>query len=387
MSVINRMLQELERRHDETEERMPGVVRAVPAHLSPVSYRAGLWGGAIIGLALLVGILGWRVAVSWKTNRASPATVAAAPVPAPQTLSAVPVVPRPHLKPSVTLERVPVAAGNIVTAPMPAAPEPVAAPAAKPNREAPLVSLAKPPQAAPEKSPPALPAPVVAESSVPGSVEQEAIIKTRPTGTEAPVSNNIKQVSVAQRADFHYREALSFITQGRMQEAQEALEAVLRIDPKNLDARQVLLSLLVDEKHYPQAEQLLQTGLQLHLAPAAQAAALARVQLERGDQAAALATLEKYAPQVGKDSEYHGFYAALLQRAGRHAEAIQQFQAALKIQPHQATWLMGLGISLQAEKRNTEAAQAYSQAYAANTLAPDLQAFVAQRLQQVRQAK
>lgn len=382
MSVINRMLQELERRHDETEERMPGVVRAVPARLSTVSYRAGLWRGAIIGLALLVGILGWRVAVSWKTNKAAPAVAAA--VPAPQILPAVPVVPRPHLKPSATLERVPVAVGNIVAAPMPAAPEPVAAPAAKPNREAPL---AKPPQAAPEKSPPALPAPAVTESSASGSVKPEAIIKTHPTNTEAPVSNGIKQVSVAQRADFHYREALSFITQGRMQEAQEALEAVLRIDPKNLDARQVLLSLLVDEKRYPQAEQLLQTGLQLHLAPAAQAAALARVQLERGDQAAALATLEKYAPQVGKDSEYHGFYAALLQRAGRHAEAIQQFQAALKIQPRQATWLMGLGISLQAEKRNTEAAQAYSQAYAANTLAPDLQAFVAQRLQQVRQAK
>ncbi len=379
MSVINRMLQELEQRHDETQEGMPGVVRAVPARLPAASYRAGLWGGAIIGLALLVVILGWRAAVSWKAHKASPAAVTA---PAP-IIPAVPV-PRPHLKPSVTLERASAAVGNSVAAPMPVPPEPLAAPAAKPYREAPL---AKPPKTAPEKSPPALPAPAMAESSAPGSVTPEAVIKTRPTSTEAPVSNNVKQVSVAQRSDFHYREALSFITQGRMQEAQEALEAALRIDPKNLDARQVLLSLLVDEKRYPQAEQLLRTGLQLNLAPAAQAAALARVQLERGDQAAALATLEQYAPQAGKDSEYHGFYAALLQRAGRHAEAIQQFQAALKIQPHQATWLMGLGISLQAEKRNTEAAQAYSQAYAANTLAPDLQAFVAQRLQQVRQAK
>lgn len=379
MSVINRMLQELEQRHDETQERMPGVVRAVPARLSATSYRAGLWGGAIVGLALLLGILGWRVAVSWKAHKTSPAAVTA-PTP---IIPAVPA-PRPHLKPSVTLERAPAVGGNIVAAPMPVAPEPVAAPAAKPDREA---MLAKP-KTAPEKLPPALPVPAVAASpAVPGSVTPEAIIKTRPTSTEAPVSNNVKQVSVAQRSDFHYREALSFITQGRMQEAQEALEAALRIEPKNLDARQVLLSLLVDEKRYPQAEQLLRAGLQLNLAPAAQAAALARVQMERGDQAAALATLEQYAPQAGKDSEYHGFYAALLQRAGRHAEAIQQFQAALNIQPHQATWLMGLGISLQAEKRNTEAAQAYSQAYAANTLAPDLQAFVAQRLQQVRQAK
>ena len=221
----------------------------------------------------------------------------------------------------------------------------------------------------------------------PSSIRLDAITKTSPASAEAPVSNDIKQVSKAQRTDFQYREALSFITQGRMQEAQAALEEALRLDPKNLNARQVLLSLLVGEKRYPQAEQLLQAGLQLNLVPATQAAVLARVQLERGDQAAALATLEKYAPQAGGDSEYHGFYAALLQRAGRQAAAIQQFQAALKIQPHQATWLMGLGISLQAEKRDAEAAQAYNQARAANTLAPDLQAFVEQRLKQVQQAR
>jgi MSHA biogenesis protein MshN len=45
-----------------------------------------------------------------------------------------------------------------------------------------------------------------------------------------------------------------------------------------------------------------------------------------------------------------------------------------------------LGISLQTEKRYAEAEQAYGRARAANTLAPDLQAFVEQRLKQVQQA-
>ena len=154
-----------------------------------------------------------------------------------------------------------------------------------------------------------------------------------------------------------------------------------------MNARQVLLGIHVEAKRYAQAEQLLQEGLQLNLAPATQAMALARVQFERGDQAAALATLEKYAPQAGSQGEYHGFHAALLQRAGRHAEAITQFQAALKTHPNQANWLMGLGISLQAEKRYPEAEQAYTRARASNALAPELQAFVEQRLKQVQQAR
>ena len=81
-----------------------------------------------------------------------------------------------------------------------------------------------------------------------------------------------------------------------MQEAQTALEEILRLDPRNLSARQVLLGIHVEAKRYGQAEQLLQEGLQLNIAPASQAVSLARVQFERGDQAAALATLEKYAP-------------------------------------------------------------------------------------------
>ena len=78
-------------------------------------------------------------------------------------------------------------------------------------------------------------------------------------------------------------------------------------------------------------------------------------------------------------------HAAILQRAGRHAEAIQQFQAALRIQANQANWLMGLGISLQAEKRFADAELAYTRARANPGLSAELQVFIDQRLQQVRQ--
>jgi len=147
------------------------------------------------------------------------------------------------------------------------------------------------------------------------------------------------------------------------------------------------LGIYLPDKRYTQAEQVLRDGLRLNHAVAPLATALAGVQLERDDPAAALATIEEYAPQAAGNAEFQGIHAALLQRLGRHAEAITQLQAALKMQPKRANWLMGLGISLQAEKRYAEAEQAFTRARAGNGLTPELQAFVDQRLQQVRQAR
>ena len=370
MSVINRMLQELEERHDDAaQQHLPGIVRAVPARLSAVSSGPTWRVLLIIVLVLLVGFLSWRVTSTWKTRQAH----AAVPVAnASRPILVRPAVLEPQLKPADTLQYKPAPRQPMVAAPMPVAPAPIAQPRA---HEVTPVAVAKSP----------IPVAVAAQDENAASrAKPEAVIKTNPEVDNT--TSSMKQISKEQRADFRYREALSFITQGRMQEAQATLEEALHLDPRNLNARQVLLGLLLETKHYAQAEQLLQEALQLNLSSATYATALARVQYERGDQAAALSTLEKYAVQANASSEYHGFYAALLQRAGRHTEAISQFQAALKIQPNHANWLMGLGISLQTEKRYAEAEQAYTRARAANTLAPDLQAFVDQRLKQVQQA-
>ena len=82
--------------------------------------------------------------------------------------------------------------------------------------------------------------------------------------------------------------------------------------------------------------------------------------------------------------DYLAFYAALLQRQSRHREAAEQYQAALKIAPQSGVWLMGMGISLQALGRNSEAQDAFRRAKASNSLSAELQAFVDQRLRQLQ---
>lgn len=380
MSVINRMLQELESRHEQPQQRLPGLVRAVPP---PVDSRRRWLPVAAVAVALLLA------AGAWAWHALTQREPAAAPAPVPPTVSTLPPTPWPAPLQATALELAsagalsPESAGKAAQAPIPdrAAPLAPAAPAeAEPPRPQAVVPAqpAVPPQSAvsPQAAVPAPPA------------AAPAVIKAAPNSAPEPAPDDgMKRVSAGQRADQRYREALALIAAGRAQDARPVLEDALRMDPRHLGAREALLGLLVDAKQYSQAERLLRDGLDRGLAPASLAMALARLQIEQADQAGALATLERYLPQGQGSADYEAFFAAVLQRAGRHHDAIAHYQAALRLQPARALWWMGLGISLQAEQRAADAEQAFVRARALPGLTPELQAFVDQRLKQLQQAR
>jgi MSHA biogenesis protein MshN len=110
---------------------------------------------------------------------------------------------------------------------------------------------------------------------------------------------------------------------------------------------------------------------------------LARLQVERGAVAEATETLEKALPYANSQAEYHAFLAALLQRQNRNEEAIAHYQTALQLAPNNGIWLMGYGISLQVLQRNADAKDAFKHALDTQTLSPDLQAFVQQKLKEL----
>ena len=94
--------------------------------------------------------------------------------------------------------------------------------------------------------------------------------------------------------------------------------------------------------------------------------------------------MQTTAPAAQSSPDYLARLAGLLQRQARHREAIDNYQAALRLAPGSGVWLMGLGISLQAVNRNSEAQEAFRRARSSNTLNPELQAFVDQRLKQLQ---
>jgi MSHA biogenesis protein MshN len=387
MSVINQMLQDLEHRRSRPagDASLSAQVRAVPQRrqLHPAWWIAG---GVLLASA---------VAVAWVQLR--PDAVDAAPaVMTPETLATVDT--------SATLAPAPRAATEIGAA-IPASDSMSAANAVASS------SPAMPPAATPAASAGAIAAaPSADRTAAPDSLAATSAESAPQSAAISPVNSErtrlaelraeqarheeaelesgaipvTKEITAQQRNQNEYGKAVAMVQAGQTAEAIQLLGNVLQADPGNAQARHTLIGLLVEGRNFSEAERRLQEGLKLDPAQTGLAVILARLQVERGAAPAALQTLQRSLPHAAGHADYLAFLAALLQREGRHKEAIDYYLQALRSEPNSGVWLMGLGLSLKADNRAAEARDALGRALASNTLSPDLRAYVEQQLRQLR---
>lgn len=200
----------------------------------------------------------------------------------------------------------------------------------------------------------------------------------------ASISKQLKKVSPQQQAENEYRKANLLAQQGQLKEAALGYEAALHLDPDHAMAREALVAVLLEGKRNADAEKALQDGLKQSLKQTHFAMLLARLQVERNALPLALDTLERTLPYADQQADYQAFMAAILQRQNRHKEAITHYQLALQMVPSSGLWFMGLGISLQAVQRQEDARDAYRHALDTRSLSPELQAFIAQRMKELK---
>lgn len=86
----------------------------------------------------------------------------------------------------------------------------------------------------------------------------------------------------------------------------------------------------------------------------------------------------------GDDPEVQGLLGALYQRQGRYDEAASRYGQALRSQPGQSRWWLGLAVSLDGAERYQEALEAYARTAVLGGLSRDVQAYVAQRIDALR---
>ena len=204
-----------------------------------------------------------------------------------------------------------------------------------------------------------------------------------PTRLSSSAITSGKTTTATQESDNLYRRSVLLLEQGRVNEAREMLRYSLAENPHNLKARQAIVGLLVDSNRVAEASQWLKEGLRLSPIQSSFSMVLARLQIESGDNKSALDTLESGLSFAGDEANYNGFYAAIVQRDQQHKTAIQHYLTALEAKPTMPTWLVGLGISLQAEGQQNEASLAYQRAVATNRLTPELTEFVELRLKRI----
>jgi MSHA biogenesis protein MshN len=391
MSLINKMLQDLDERHA-AQGGAGGLVGSQNAtlaqYLRPVKsgrkISESFW--YVMG-ALMLFSLAWMAWIMWQLTPRPVATELAFQF-AQLKVAAPKVVAPPTATGSAPA--LAVAAKSPIPAPVPSTPSvQLAAAAAQDAAEAPKPDMLR---LATE-----LTIPVLAKGVRPGakalSKQKSKTATTSKTATGARTAATVPDpgkidrranATPQDRADAEFRRAFEWLNQGRIAEAMEGFRAVLSIDPAHEQARQTMIALLLEAKRVNDAAALLQEGLALTPGNTVFAMLLARIMVERNDIPGALALLQKHSPAAGGNADYHAFVAALYQRLGRHKEAIGEYQIALGLAPSAGLWWVGMGISSQAAERPKDALDAFNHAKATGNLAPDLVTFVDQRLRQLQ---
>jgi len=398
MSLINQVLQDLEKRHASESElkTLPPYVRAVAGRPQSSTRMVAI---AAIVAVILIAVAAFIYFSPHVPGNEAP-RVASAPValpaPAAKAPAATPAVeppvqttvfnpvsrlsdelrfvapaPAPQGKP-VAVTRSPKAG---VAIPLEAVvPAPLSAQIEKPR-----VPVADPPtrNKAPAKS--AAPA----ERVLPLPPEPVAVADAGP----GAIDKQMREVVPSERAEIAFRKGVAQIQEGRPNAAELDFREALKQDPSHVGARQALLGLLLDSGRNNEAEQLLRKTLEANPRQPRHAMVLARLEVERGDVTSAINTMVGVLPYVKNDPDFHAFLAALLQREGRHREAVDYYRAALRGTPGNGVWMMGLGISLRASNQSAEAQDAFQRAIESNQLSPELKQFVDRQLRELSAAK
>lgn len=323
MSLINRMLQDLDRR----EAIHAGEAKAVRASSAKPARSEWFWRALVVLLTAALAWMGWV---------------------------AIQLLPR---KPLVT-ELAYRAASDARERgePKPAAPAPVA-----------QIALPAPVSAAPVPQPSApvlQPAPAAAVPSFPAfneSLRLETELRTPLAERAAPPAAKRPKERLSP-AETHFRRATVLLKDARAGEAEEHLQAALQIDPGYAAARQVYVSLLLEQQRISTARGLLLDTLAADPAQASFALTLARIYAMGRDYAGALAVLDRATSGGQGGADFQAFRGAMLQRLGRHEEALVAYQNSVREGTPPATAWIGYAISLEAVGKPSEAAQAYRQA-------------------------
>lgn len=391
MSLINKMLQDLDTRQSENgvRSRLPNEVRALPQGRRP---RLPL---VLAGIACLVLALLAAAGVARHADDsgppAAPVLTTLLPI-APVTLYAEPVndsEAAAHAdSPGITGgadARSPDADDFAAALPTPALefslrlsellplPEPKKVDASAAPKVARAESFAEPVRR------PAPPAQAVAALAPPAAVPAASAA----TGKPAPAAAIEKMEAFGsphESAESAYRKAIAALNQGRLSEARDGLHTALRADAMHFAARQLLFKVLVEAGQTDEAIELLRIGLHGQPGQLGWAMNLARLQLERRDLGGAWETLDRSLPAAARNADYQGFAAHVLQRLGRNKEAVDYFQAAARLAPSEGRWWLGLGLTLEADGHAAEAREAFARAKSSGTLNAELATLVEQKL-------
>lgn len=195
----------------------------------------------------------------------------------------------------------------------------------------------------------------------------------------ATVQKQPRPLTARQKAETAYQLGYQQIRAHQYMQAIQSLQTALHHMPGHTQARELLAGLYIRQGRWVEASGILAEGVERQPTHLNFIKLYARSLMQLGRDEQALTLLERHRAQARGENQYLAMLAALYQRQSHHDQAARTYALLLKASPTQALWWVGLGISLEALGRHGEAAQAYQHASETGKLPADVVRFVQQR--------
>lgn len=196
----------------------------------------------------------------------------------------------------------------------------------------------------------------------------------------AAIEKNVREPDAGQRAAQAVETGLQSMARKQYAEAQRAFHAALALDPRNDRARQALLSALLAMDDRQAAEPIADEGMLQGVAKVGFALVSARLKLERGAVKEALAVLERERAAGAAHADYLALWGNALSREARYGEAAQMYAAAVERAPVNPAHHIGLGYALRNDGQFASAYAVFQSVAEMPGLSPQLADLVEQQL-------
>ncbi len=183
--------------------------------------------------------------------------------------------------------------------------------------------------------------------------------------------------SPQQMAQALTRQGQQAAASGHGRTALEFFEQALALQPGLLAARVPAVALLLEQGRNADAQALARAGLSLAPGDAQLSYLLARDLAGAGERSAALAVLDSASQ---RDAEALGLRAGLLTQQGEYKRAGEDYEAALRTQPANSLWWLGLGVALESQGQPQQARRVYARAQNLGLDSHELSLFVDRKL-------
>lgn len=171
--------------------------------------------------------------------------------------------------------------------------------------------------------------------------------------------------------------------QGQLVKAMDYYAKALKLDPSLHESRKQLAALHYGQGELAQAAEVLAQGRLLYPQEFEFALLLARVQHAMGETDSALASLAQIPDNHSLARQKWLAQTDLAQKQGQYPLVEQAYRKLLQQEPQQGKWWMGLAYALDSQQQFGPASQAYRTALSYSGLSTQAMAFIEQRLQQL----